>query len=750
MKIISWNVNGMAACRRKGFLKLLSDIKPDVCCCQEIKAKVPLDTPGYIQFWNPAKRPGYAGTLILTKRLPISSTKGIGVDKFDEEGRLIQLEFESFYLVNLYAPNSWGSPERLDYRMEWDAALQKWLSGLDKPAILCGDFNVAHTVLDSYPDNERNDPSLLKFFSSEREGMDHLLAMGFDDAFRLLYPEKEGAYTWWSPMNQNRVRNRGSRLDYFLVSHQLLSWIQNVRHYTYTPGSDHCPISLIIRSTAQRREISADNMAAMWKAVDWTKAHDQLFQMQKALSQAADIRDWEKVKVLQEKIVDSWAAKMLAVRAVASVNSAAGVDGMKFDSDSKKMEVALSLTPREYRPLPYRHKELDIGGRTRVIHIAAARDKAMQVLYAYTLDPVAEVIADRKSFSARKGRSAFDLHAYLYRDLSGTDAPKFIVVANVRAYYGSIIHKILLDITPMDKTILREFLRSGVVRDGELFATNQGISLGTSLSPILGNILLNGLQSYIFDRLYPDGHVGYLDGGLYRFADDILVTVRNYPRAEKILQIIRVFLEERGLRLNEEKSYITNVWDGFDFLSRHYRRERDRLIVEPASGSIKKCERELKALILNHKGPLRNLVASINDKLTGWSSYHRVTDAYMTFRHIDAVVTGLLVERLCRRHPKWHRETILNKYFIRDDRAHIFRLPDDPSCQVIQLAPLSIVRHKPCKLDFNPYLDEDYYQWLQGLHDIRRPAAITRRSGSVKAAGALIAAVICCRIRKWS
>lgn len=197
MKIVTWNVNGIAACRRKGFMKLLTDIKPDVCCCQEIKAQVPLDTPGYIQFWNPAKRPGYAGTLILTKRLPISCTKGIGVEKFDEEGRLIKLEFENFYLVNLYAPNSWGAPDRLDRRLEWDAALQKWLSRLEKPAILCGDFNVAHTALDSYPDNERNDPSLPKFF--HRSGKE--FAMGFDDAFRLLYPEKEGAYTWWSPMN---------------------------------------------------------------------------------------------------------------------------------------------------------------------------------------------------------------------------------------------------------------------------------------------------------------------------------------------------------------------------------------------------------------------------------------------------------------------------------------------------------------------------------------------------------------------
>ena len=160
MKIVSWNVNGLARCRRNGFLKFLADAKPDVLCCQEIKGQCPLKTPEYLQFWNPAKRNNYSGTLVLAKRQPLSCQYGLGIDKFDEEGRLITLEYKDYFIVNVYVPNlnPHSTPDRLDFRMEWDKAVREYVTKLPKPAILCGDFNVTREYIDIYPENQKNTP----------------------------------------------------------------------------------------------------------------------------------------------------------------------------------------------------------------------------------------------------------------------------------------------------------------------------------------------------------------------------------------------------------------------------------------------------------------------------------------------------------------------------------------------------------------------------------------------------------------
>ena len=194
MKIVSWNVNGLAACKRKGFLRVLARSGADIFCCQEIKTRCPLSTPGYLQFWNPAKRPGYSGTLTLARKEPLSVRYGMGIREFDVEGRLITLEYDGFYALNVYVPNSQSGLARLEYRTAWDAALREFLLTLDKPVILCGDFNVAREHIDIYPENLRNEPELPGFQSLEREGMEWLLVLGLTDVFRAWYPQAEGAY----------------------------------------------------------------------------------------------------------------------------------------------------------------------------------------------------------------------------------------------------------------------------------------------------------------------------------------------------------------------------------------------------------------------------------------------------------------------------------------------------------------------------------------------------------------------------
>lgn len=735
MKICSWNVNGLARCRRNGFLKFLKDAKPDILCCQEIKGQCDLRTPGYLQFWNPAKRANYSGTMILTRRQPISFSYGTGIDKFDEEGRIITLEFKDYFVVNIYAPNlnPHSTPDRYDFRREWDDAVRGYVTSLPKPVILCGDFNVAREYIDIYPENQKNTLEQPLFQSEERARFESLLSAGFVDVFRAFYPQKEGAYTWWGPRKKSREENKGSRLDYFLVSKELLGFVQGIKHHTATVSSDHCPISLIVGAITHQQERSEEDLAVQWRTIDWSKMETELFRKQNKLAYAAYKRDWEHVQTIQDEIVNSYTAKVLAVRFVADVNSAAGIDGVKLSTDAQKMKMALALTHRGYRPLPNRYETVRERGKELTLHIPAAKDKAMLVLYSFALDPVAESTADKKSFFSRKGRSAHDAFAYIVRELTCDNPPKWIFRADVAAFFDNAMHNWLIANIPMDKTVLRKFLKAGVVQNGEFFETTRGISFASSLSPILGNMLLDGLQSFIYDNLYPHGGVDYSDGCMIRFADDIVVTARSRETAEKIMQIVSDFLANRGLGFNQEKTYIAHIRSGFSFLSWHFQEKNGVLDIQPTDGSIKKIERDLENLVMPFKGSQRALIEKINDKLSGWAAYHRSTDAYMIFRHIDAVVEGLLVKKMCQKYSRWHRETILKKFWISIGGFHVFALPDDPTCRVVRLAPLAMVQHKPCKVGYNPYLDKDYFHLLQRRRDEQKAngkyRAIWQRQG---------------------
>lgn len=249
MKLVSWNVNGLRACVQKGFLDYFHNIDAYIFCIQETKlqeGQINLALENYHQYWNYAVKKGYSGTAIFTKIKPLSVTYGLGDYMEDQEGRAITLEFESFYLVNVYTPNSQRDLARLSYRLEWEDHIRSYLADLDKikPVILCGDLNVAHQELDlkNYKTNKGNSG----FTNEEREKMTRLLQAGFVDSFRYLYPEKEDVYTWWSYMNKVRERNIGWRIDYFIVSNRLSSSIFDSQAHTEIMGSDHCPVCLDI------------------------------------------------------------------------------------------------------------------------------------------------------------------------------------------------------------------------------------------------------------------------------------------------------------------------------------------------------------------------------------------------------------------------------------------------------------------------------------------------------------------------
>ena len=245
MKLISWNVNGLRACVGKNFLDFFKEIDADIFCIQESKlqeGQIDLELPGYYQYWNYAEKKGYSGTAIFTKQEPLSVSYGIGIPEHDKEGRVITLEFDKFYMITVYTPNSQNELARLDYRMEWDDAFRVYLKKLEetKPVIVCGDMNVAHKEIDLK--NPKTNRKNAGFTDEEREKFSILLDSGFIDTFRHFYPDVEGIYSWWSYRFQARAKNAGWRIDYFLVSKILKDCLISAQIHTEILGSDHCPV----------------------------------------------------------------------------------------------------------------------------------------------------------------------------------------------------------------------------------------------------------------------------------------------------------------------------------------------------------------------------------------------------------------------------------------------------------------------------------------------------------------------------
>jgi exodeoxyribonuclease III len=249
MKLISWNVNGIRACVTKGFLEYFKEMDADIFCIQESKlqeGQINLELEGYSQYWNYAEKKGYSGTAIFTKKKPLNVKYGLGVEDHDKEGRVITLEFEKFYMITVYTPNSQNELARLDYRMVWEDVFRNYIKSLNeiKPVIVCGDLNVAHKEIDLK--NPKTNLRNAGFTEEERGRFTELLKAGFLDTFRYFYPDKEGAYSWWSYRFNARAKNAGWRIDYFLTSEDLKDKLQGAEIHSEVLGSDHCPVELTI------------------------------------------------------------------------------------------------------------------------------------------------------------------------------------------------------------------------------------------------------------------------------------------------------------------------------------------------------------------------------------------------------------------------------------------------------------------------------------------------------------------------
>lgn len=250
MKFISWNVNGLRACVGKNFMEFFNEADADIFSIQETKlqeGQIDLDLPGYYQYWNYAEKKGYSGVAVFTKTEPLSVSYGLGIEEHDKEGRVITIEFEDFYYITCYTPNSQNELARLDYRMEWEDAFRNYISELDKkkPVVLCGDLNVAHNEIDLK--NPKTNRKNAGFSDEERAKFTELLGAGFVDSFRYFYPDAEGIYSWWSYRFKAREKNAGWRIDYYVVSERFKERMVDAKIHTEIMGSDHCPVELDIK-----------------------------------------------------------------------------------------------------------------------------------------------------------------------------------------------------------------------------------------------------------------------------------------------------------------------------------------------------------------------------------------------------------------------------------------------------------------------------------------------------------------------
>jgi len=420
-----------------------------------------------------------------------------------------------------------------------------------------------------------------------------------------------------------------------------------------------------------RFDFSEEILGKYWNNYNFDKAEKRILELQCKLTMAVFSHNAKKMRQLQEKIVYSSEARMLAVKKISqSSKGIAGVDGNIWRKSSEKMKAAILLNNEKYEANPLKFFEFidEKTGKTRTIGVPTMKDRAMQVIYSYALEPIAEATGDRKSFAFRKGRSPQLAHATITDCFMDSEGAEWVLITDIKAYYNSISHKWLMKNIPIDKRILKEFLNCGYILNGEFFNKEEGISLGSNMSTILGNMVLDGLQRELYNMQGKEIK-DFKNGYCVRFADDILVSARTEKDAKIFLEKIKKFVAERGLELSEEKTKIVNIRrNGFEFLSRFYIMQDGALKCIPSDKAIKNFELEMEELIFNKNGKQTqsNLIKRINAKIAGFTTYHKCEEATDTFRYLDIIINALLLKFMTEKKPELMLEQIQKQYWIKD------------------------------------------------------------------------------------
>lgn len=476
---------------------------------------------------------------------------------------------------------------------------------------------------------------------------------------------------------------------------------------------------------------------ATWDSIDWTQCEVAVKKLQARIVKAQKEGRHNKVKALQWTLTHSFYAKALAVRRVTSNKGkrTAGVDNVKWLTPNAKVQAINDLKRRGYKPQPLKRIHIEKkNGKLRPLGIPTMKDRAMQALYLLGLEPVAETTADKNSYGFRKERGTFDAREQCFVALAKEASPEWILEGDIKGCFDHISHEWMVDNIPVDKVMLKKWLKSGFIFNKELFPTEEGTPQGGIISPVLANMTLDGLEAMLkekYKRIDSKGQSYYPKVHVVRYADDFIVTGRTKEiLAEEILPLIREFLAVRGLTLSEEKTKITHIDEGFDFLGYNIRKYNGKLLIKPSKDSLKRLMSKVREIVDNNKSVKQeSLIRLLNPIITGWVNYYKYSVSSKTFRLADYLIFRKLWQWVNRRHPNKGKFWIVDKYFTRiKNQNWCFSAQLDtgkPGDRITlkKLYDTKITRYVKVKQEANPfdpewqvYFDKrDTYKMLQNL-----------------------------------
>ena len=460
-------------------------------------------------------------------------------------------------------------------------------------------------------------------------------------------------------------------------------------------------------STTPRSEKRTDRkLARQWNSIDWIAIKFRVNRLQTRIAKATQNKNWNLVKRLMYLLTHSYSTKLLAVRIVTQNHGKRtdGVDGKLCTTASDKMQAALSLTDKHYHAHPLRRIYIPKPGKStkRPLSIPTMSDRAMQTLYALALQPVAETTADTRSFGFRLFKCAQDASIYAFRCLWQDTSSPWILEGDIKGCFDNISHSWLKNNIPIDRSILSQFLKSGFIFDDTFYHTDKGAPQGSPISPLLANMTLDGIEKLLKER-FPKMKVYFI-----RYSDDFLVITPSKEIADKVREIIHDFLAIRGLELSPEKTVITHIDDGFDFLGWNFRKYKGKLLIKPSQKSIKSITQNLKTIVNKAKSWTQSeLIKTLNPVIRGWANYHRHIVAKDTFSKLDSYLWEITWRWGKRRHPNKGHKWVANKYWTSEGtRNWIFKTKES---ELLKFSDAQIRRHSLLKLDANPYLNRNYF-----------------------------------------
>ena len=472
---------------------------------------------------------------------------------------------------------------------------------------------------------------------------------------------------------------------------------------------------------------STDRKWNTWESIDWNKCEMAVNKLQARIVKAQKAGKHGRVKALQWVLTHSFYAKALAVKRVTSNRGSdtAGVDKVKWSTPKARFKAIGELKRGGYKPQPLKRVNIKkSNGKLRPLGIPTMKDRAMQALYLLALEPVSETTADSNSYGFRKERSTGDAREQCFCVLAKKASPEWIMEGDIKGCFDHISHEWLLNNIPMDKVMLRKWLKCGFVFNKELFPTEEGTPQGGIISPTLANITLDGLQTMLAEKYhkkfvtrktttyYPKVH-------LVRYADDFIITGRNKEALEEIKPLVVDFLKERGLTLSEEKTKITHIDDGFDFLGYNIRKYKGVLLIKPSKKSLKKFMQKIRGIIDSNKGSKQeSLIRLLNPVITGWVNYYKNCVASDTFRKADYLIFEKLWQWAKRRHPKKGKYWIADRYFTRVKNrnwcfvANFKKGKTDDRIALKRLYDTKITRYVKVKGEANPF-DPEWTEYFE-------------------------------------